>query len=186
MKDKVAQEQYCMSHVTALVDPMSDLTVEILDMIAAHSLSERKCLLCIKYLVAGAEKKPPTRTIYNWGKKKHSAVLRDLAYVRATPRYCPHAAARWKKGPCNAAVLQVCENCTCTDCDADKGKAEQCTALVPVLPTPHKRVAAEMSATMSAPTPTTHLLKYRQRVALKQDCEAACGRYSSGVGWRVP
>ena len=137
MKDKVAQEQYCMSHVTALVDPMSDLTVEILDMIVAHSLSERKCLLCIKYLVAGAEKKPSTRTIYNWGKKKHSAVLRDLAYVRATPRYCPHAAARWKKGPCNAAVLQVCENCTCTDCDADKGKAEQCTALVPVLPTPH-------------------------------------------------
>ena len=69
MKDKVAQEQYCMSHVTALVDPMSDLTVEILDMIAAHSLSERNCLLCIKYLVAGAEKKPSTRTIYNWGKK---------------------------------------------------------------------------------------------------------------------
>ena len=25
-------------------------------------------------------------------------MLRDLAYVRATPRYCPHAAARWKKG----------------------------------------------------------------------------------------
>ena len=35
MKDKVAQEQCCMSHVTALVDPMGDLAVEILDMIAA-------------------------------------------------------------------------------------------------------------------------------------------------------